>query len=129
MGLTTDFFLIFLLWGYSPICIILSATFCPYLFPKCVDVLVGKIQARFSLLNNKSLMFQMKFQYGLRMCLGRAGRGQNTGTERQSVSDCVCSDVLALVWNCLFEFYIFTLVGKHGRLEEVRTLASDSHAV
>ena len=28
------------------------------------------------------------------------------------VSDCVRSDVLALVWNCLFEFYIFILVGK-----------------
>ena len=56
-------------------------------------------------------------------------RDRTLALKDSPVSDCVCSDVLALVWNCLFEFYIFILVGKHGRLGEVRPLASDSHVV
>ena len=56
-------------------------------------------------------------------------RDRTLALKDNPVSDCVLSDVLALVWNCLFEFYIFILVGKHGRLGEVRALASDSHVV
>ena len=56
-------------------------------------------------------------------------RDRTLALKDSPVSDCVRSDVLALVWNCLFEFYIFILVGKHGRLGEVRPLASDSHVV